>query len=158
MFKTTSSWMLNVVKNVPMSGFKHMHFGWELKEKFQVESFLAIPMSAGPNAIHQRTKNITKPCTQNSESILSLIVCQKALILFTSFAQLLYSSCFILLKIFLKKIGFSISIPLNLILKPTETVKISRSVQFRRFDSYGAKEINSFYKVFTKLKNYWYSN
>lgn len=59
-------------------------------------------MSAGPNAIHQRTKNITKPCTQNSESILRLIVCQKALILFTSFAQLLYSSCFILLKIFEK--------------------------------------------------------
>lgn len=61
------------------------------------------------------------------------------------------------MKIFLKKIGFSILILLNLNIKVNRNVIILLSVRFKRFDLC-AKEINSFYKVFIKLKNYWYLN
>lgn len=61
------------------------------------------------------------------------------------------------MKIFLKKIGFSILILLNLNIKVNRNVIILVSVRFKRFDLC-VKEINSFYKVFIKLKNYWYLN
>lgn len=69
----------------------------------------------------------------------------------------LFLICFILVKIFLKKIGFSILILLNLNIKVNRNVIILLSVRFKRFDLC-VKEINSFYKVFIKLKNYWYLN